>query len=427
MTNFTDVERTTLGMCMRPKNFERALALGIHPSSFALPEHQMIFAAMLESDKAGKGTDVASLATRVPHLAAQLVEIRKSAPPTQNFEPYAEEVKALDRARTIHADLTALVRVVAGRKAFDPSTVLDREIEKTLERFVSTSSPSETGPKRIDQALTEFIPALERRIEERKAGKPPGISTGFQILDAVTGGGFAPGTINVFAARTGKGKTTLAVNFLHTAATAGYRCAYFTVEMLTGEILQKLMSLAGGINGTKLRIGDMTAADFDRFWDAQRRLYDKPIWFDDSTGASFEAMERAVHRLKRQGGLDLIVVDYIQQFHLEGRWKSTYERLTAVSHALKQMANRERVAVVALAQLNREAEKGEVQPDAIHIKDSGAIEQDSDLVVLIHDDPKVQLFVAKNRHGRDRFGFPVGANLAFNAFTDLNLNVEAFR
>ncbi len=295
-------------------------------------------------------------------------------------------------------------------------------------RLTLSANVETKGPKKIDAALHDLLPVIEQRVIDRRDGKVPGISTGFAVLDLVTGGGFFPGTVNVAAARTGRGKSTLAVNFLHTAAMAGYAAAYFTVEMPTSEILQKLLSLSAGINGTAIRIGELSEGELDKLMEAQRRLYPKQIWFDDSTGASFEALEAACRKLKRQGPLDLVVIDYIQQFTLEGRWKSTHEHLTALSHRLKQLALKEGIAVVALAQLNREAEKSETQPDVWHIKDSGAIEQDADLVLLIHGlDKGTQLFVGKNRNGKDRFAFPVEANLAFNAFKNLNLNLESYR
>ncbi len=417
-----------LGMCIGDQgNFEACLALGVHAACFEEDRHRMVFAAMVEADKRGGKLDLATLATLIPSAVSHLVDLQTSAPVSQNVEAYAREALALYRSREVRRELLGLANALLSRKPFESPDAIERQLADAFGRLLATASQVR-GPKRIDQALTELLPEIERQMIERTEGKPSGIPTGFAVLDMVTGGGFGKGSINVAAARTGRGKTTLALNFVHTAAASGAACAYFTVEMPTAELLRKLLSLVGAIKGTRLRIGDMGAHDMDRLMEAQRYLYPKPIWFDDSTGASFEVFAAACRRLKRQGPLDLVVIDYVQQFTVEGNYRSAYERTTAVSHRLKQLALELGIAIIALAQLNREAEKSDGMPDIWHIKDSGAIEQDADLILLIHNHPDtVKLFVGKNRHGKDRFDFPVEADLAFNAFRDLNINLEAHR
>ncbi len=422
------IERTVLGMCMEePGNLEKALARGITPSSFFDGLHQKIFSEMCFRQQRGDGYGCIELACTFPLEAPELVKIRETGATTQNAETYIDELVTMQRADLICDEIRALERAVTDRRMFEPVSVLDEAIERAFQR-ISPTKTAKSGPKRISDALDQLMPEIEQRILDRREGKPSGIPTGFTVLDMATGGGFAPGTINVVAARTGRGKTTLAVNFLTTAALAGYGAAYFTVEMPTPDILQKVLSLQCAINGTRLRIGDLEEKDIDKLVAAHRQLAPYPIWFDDSTGASFEKLESACRKLKRQGQLDLIVVDYIQQFTLQGNARTAHEKMTAVSHRLKQLALELKVAVVALAQLNREAEKSEAQPDVWHIKDSGAIEQDADLVLLIHNlDRGTALFVGKNRNGKDRFTFPVDANLAFNAFKNVNLNLEAYK
>ena len=428
MTNFLESEETVLGACLRDQGLlARAISAGISPASFDEPENREVFIALLKAERAGAGHDLANLVALHPEKAGKLYELWARAPVSLNIEPFIRGLKGSEWQRHAAEALSQLQRLVARRKPLEPIDDLKVHIASVLDKLTA-SQDSSRGPKKAIEILEELLPEIEKQILDRGAGKPAGITTGFEVLDLVTGGGFGPGSINVAAARTGQGKTTLALNFLHAASLAGYGCAYFTVEMPNKQIMLKLLSRIGKIHGTKLMIGDLTDLEIERLMVATREISPRPIWVDDSTEASFEAFEFACRKLKRQGKLDLVVVDYVQQFTLPGRWQSPTERVAAVSHRLKQLALKLEIAVVALAQLNREAEKGDCQPDVWHIKDSGAIEQDADLIVLIHHDGTAcQLFVGKNRHGRDRFGFPVEANLAFNEFRELNLNVEAFK
>lgn len=418
------IESSLLGMVLGSrKDLDTALAAGVHAGVFEDSEHREVFAAIAEAEKAGDGRYLA-VAKRRPDLSLTLARLHAEAPLVQNVEAYIDEVLARARATEVGRELTALSKRLGQRQIFASGAFIDSELEACFNRLLASAQP-DRGPVPIAAALAELVPAIEAQMERQKSGEAPGIPTGFAALDALTGGGFGPGTINVVAARTGRGKTTLAVNFLATAAKAGYACCYFTVEMPTPEILRKLISLTSRVSGTRLRIADLGPEHFDRINDATSELGQRQIWFDDTTGASFEALESGVKRLKRRHGLDLIVVDYIQQFHVERQHRSTYERLTEVSHRLKQLANSQKIAIIALAQLNRQAETGEAEPDVWHIKDSGAIEQDADLVVIIRDGPP-RLYVGKNRHGKFQKSFPVEANLEINQFVDANLNLETF-
>lgn len=423
-------EAALLGLCLRsPENVSRTLTAGVTLAHFSEARHVEVFAAMTELERRELAPDLVGVGSKLPQHAAYLVDLCEGAPMAQSVEALAKEVRRGAWQREAVKRLGELSEQIGRRQAFESTSELRARVLTVLDRLAAEAGGGEKGPRAISAVIDAYQPELERRVKERKDGKPPGITTGIKALDLVTGGGLGQGWITTVAARTGKGKTTLAINLLHAAASAGYGCAYFTVEMLSQEILVKLLSHAAQVNGTKLRIGDLAEADFDRLYAAQRELYERPIWFDDSTEANFEAVEHACMKLRRQGRLDLIVVDYIQQFRVAGRFGNTNERITAVSHRLKQLANKLKLSVISVAQLNREAEKGESAPDVFHIKDAGAIEQDSDLILLIHSDgpEDTRLFIGKNRHGKERIAFPIGSDLARSTFKNLNINLEAFK
>lgn len=425
--DFIELESKIVGMCLnRPKLLAQALDLGLTAACFEDEGYRIIFATMMSAEQRGLTYNSEALRHKLPDLGEKMSRARLDAPVTLGIAPFAKQILDLTWSRRALSTLKRLAAEIDARRGDEPLEPFKRKLTEVVLDLTTDTKAGGLVP--IGKAVDDLNAHTERQMEDRKAGKPSGISTGFKALDMITGGGFSPGSINTFAARTGRGKTTLAVNFLRTAAMSGHAAVYFTIEMPYLDITRKLVSLASGVSATQIRNGQVEGESLTKLAAGGDEMRDKLVWICDSTGARFEEVESHCRRLKRQGRLDLIVLDYLQQFTLEQRHASSFERISAVSHRLKQLALELNIAVVSLAQLNREAEKGESEPDVHHLMGAGSIEQDSDLIVLIHSASQgAKLFVGKNRNGKDRITFPVEADLGINAFRDVNINFEAFR
>lgn len=423
----TDPEAALLGMMLADvEDYEAARAGGIGPEHFESEEGRSIFLALSEAEKSGQRPSLPTVMRLHPELSETALALRGSAPIAQNVEAYIDEVKTLTRAREIRNELLELGRAIFARKPFSSREELEREVYRSVDRILSGQSET-AGPRQIGEVISDLSQRMEEELALKDEGKSLRIKTGFDQLDKLTGGGFRPGSISTFGAPTGAGKTTLALNLFLNAALQGKHSLYFTVEMPDIDLVRKLLSRDGRINITRLGSVDLSNDEFDRFHASAKRLADLPAYFHDKTGASFEAVEATCRRFKRQGKLDFVVIDYIQQYGTAKKHKSIYERIVEVSERLKKLALELEIAVVSLAQLNREAEKTQ-KPMIYHLKESGQIANDSDLVVLIHreDDGSLSLYLGKNRHGRKDIGFPVKADLALNLFANANTNPRAY-
>lgn len=418
-----DASHAFIGLCLRePKNFERALARGLTLDCFSHEEHAQVFVAMLDAEKSGAGTDAASLAMARPKLAETLMRIRANAPVVQAAEAYVDEL-LVERWRGVAmATLAEISGELVRRKPFESVDGIKGRAADLLNHLLSNPGAASIGPKKLGDVLDNELKRIEL---DHETGQGEGIPTGIRVIDKLTSGGMKRGSVNVFAARTGVGKTTLALNIAHHVASLGKGVCYFTVEMPAGQLARKLLSLVGQVKGTRVMTGQLTPPEFDQLWAAHRSLYASPFWIDDTFRASFESFELACRRLKRQGALDLVVIDYVQQLTVAGRFQSKQQELTEVSQRVKQLALELNIAVLSLAQFNREAERQEGEPSLWQIKDSGAIEQDADLgVCLFREGETYWLKVDKNRWGKDRMKFPVEADLSLNVFRDAALNMD---
>lgn len=415
-----------LAMCLADaKALELALARGVAADAFPAPSHRMIFQAIAEAERAGRSTRPAAIALALPEHKGEILALRREAHVGLNADYFVDEVLTQMWQRDSHARLVALARSFQARQPFQDTAALRGEISEALNALLGSPTGSDSGPQRVADVLQAELEKMEREILDARSGKTVGIPTGIDYLDALTSGGLKRGSVNVFAARTGVGKTTLALNLAHHAATQGFATCYFTVEMPAGQLARKLLSALSRIRGRKLTTGALNDDDMDRLQFAVRDLYPRPIWFDDSFKTRFEQFELSCRKLKRQGGLDVVVVDYIQQLTIQGRYPTKQALLTEVSHRVKQLAIDLDIAVIALAQFNREAEKADGEPSLWQVKDSGAIEQDADLGVCLYRDKQENywLKVDKNRWGKDRVRFPIVANLALNSFSNAALNL----
>ena len=255
---------------------------------------------------------------------------------------------------------------------------------------------------------------LERTLEEVDAaskhdGTLLGIPTGFRDLDDLTGG-FQSGQMIVIAARPAIGKSTLGLDIARAASiNAGKASVIFSLEMSREEITKRMLSAESGVKLTRMTKGPMGPSDWDRLASAATRVSKAPLYIDDSPNMSLMEIRAKCRRLKQKHDLGLVVVDYLQLMSSGRKVESRQQEVSEFSRALKLLAKEIQVPVIAISQLNRGPEqRGDKKPMLSDMRESGSIEQDADIVILMHRedayDPdnrpgEADFIIAKHRSG----------------------------
>ena len=235
-------------------------------------------------------------------------------------------------------------------------------------------------------ALKDAFEELRNRFEN--GGNITGLPTGYNDFDAMTAG-LQPTDLLILAARPAMGKTTFALNIAEYAAIKSKKAvAVFSMEMSAGQLAMRLISSVGRINATRLRTGALEDEDWSRVTSAIRILKDQAkVFIDDTPGLSPDVLRSKARRLKREHDLGLIVIDYLQLMSVPGNSENRATEISEISRSLKGLAKELNVPVVALSQLNRSLEtRTDKRPVMADLRESGAIEQDADMIVFIYRD-----------------------------------------
>ena len=260
----------------------------------------------------------------------------------------------------------------------------------------------------------QALPALIDQIDDlyNNPNKPRGLPTGFIDFDSKTGG-LRGGDLLIIAGRPSMGKTTLAINMAeHAALKEGIRAsvAIFSLEMPADQILTRMLSSVGSVHLGNIRSGKLSEDDWPRITGATKQLQDAKIFIDDTPALTPTELRARARRIKREHGLDLIVVDYLQLMSVPGTKENRATEISEISRGLKALAKEIHCPVIALSQLNRGVEQREnKKPVMSDLRESGAIEQDADMILLIYRDevynketPKkgvADIDLAKHRNG----------------------------
>ena len=317
------------------------------------------------------------------------------ASPTNAIE-YAKIVRSKANLRTVIYELS---RIVDRAYVAEEGQVLS-EAESALFALSDKSSFTQTHP--LASCMVEVIEALDRRISS--AESVFGVSSGFADLDAQTNG-FQPGELVILAARPSMGKTALFCNFLRAGATT----LVFSLEQSRTELSERLMIAEARINSHCLRSGNFTEDQHNEFIHACAIVEKLPVFIDDSGARSVAEIRSLSRRVHRKHGLQLIVIDYLQLIQPEDNRVPREQQVATITRQLKCLAKELLVPVIAVSQLNRAVEMREdKRPRLADLRESGAIEQDADMVMFLHRpdayDPEdrpgeAEVIVAKHRNG----------------------------
>lgn len=399
------------------RQLTEVLSAGLDASMFFDDTSRQIFANIMSADRDGRALTIGDHFAMAPNLSSELSTIASQAPVAQNVSYYAKEVVASAWQRQAREVLLQVSHAVMARKPYESTDAIRARALSAVDQITRGERRDDKGPKSIDSILDTVLPEIETQIARHKAGETGGISTGLKLLDNITGGGLKPGHYTIVAARPGIGKTALAVFMASMASRNGHRSLFFTVEMTKEEIVKRFLALEAKVAGGKIDLGDLTESDLDRIWSARKAMHGSLIDIDDSTGGSYEAFESACRRVKRQDGLALVVLDYLQLFTFGKHQGNRVGMLTDISNRLKRLALELKIAVIVVSQINREADRDGGSPSLHQLKDTGALEQDADLALLLYREmDTLFVSVAKNRRGKWGFAFPLKADLAINHF-----------
>jgi replicative DNA helicase len=333
-----------------------------------------------------------------------LTALANAVPTAANVEHYARIVREKSILRQLISTATEVVtRCYEGSD--DVSDILDRA-EQSIFSIASLTKRRGTSRMRLKEIMIEAFEHIEKLYASQE--RVTGVPSGYDRLNGLTAG-FQPSDLIILAARPSVGKTTLALNFVRAAAVINnLPVLYFSLEQSALQLALRLLSGEARIDGNMLRTGKLAREHWPRLAQASGRLGSAPIYIDDTPNLSVLELRTRARRVKAEVDIKLIVVDYMQLMHTGGRADSRQQEISEVSRLLKALGRELNVPVMALSQLRRAVEQREGErPQLSDLRESGAIEQDADVVMFIYQDPKsreqgegkIELIIAKQRNG----------------------------
>jgi replicative DNA helicase len=432
-----EAEQSVLGGLMLANDAWDRVADLVSEGDFYRPEHRLIFRRMTRLVEAGQPLDVVTLADALANAdeldqaggIAYLAELAKDTPSAANVRAYATAVRE-------RANLRALIRAAQtiADSGFQPEGRSSGELIDDAERRImqiSEERPKTGGPEAVNPLLKKAV----ERIDElfNSDATITGLSSGFKDLDDMTSG-LQKGDLVIVAARPSMGKTTFAMNLVENAVLAVDKpVIVFSMEMPAEQLIMRMLSSIGRINQTKVRTGKLDDEDWPKLSAAISKLKDRPLFIDDTPALSPLEVRSRVRRIVREhGDPALIMVDYLQLMQVPGMTEGRTAEISEISRSMKAMAKEFSCPMVALSQLNRGVEqRPNKRPVNSDLRESGAIEQDADVIMFIYRDEVyneesqdkgvAEIIIGKQRNG------PIGtARLAFigkyTRFDNLALN-----
>jgi len=417
-----EAEQSVLGAMLLDRDAISAVQNLLRPEDFYSDKHQQLFQVMVDLHDRGEPVDVVTVSSELkksdlleqigggPYLAY----LMNMVPTTTNVEAYAliVEQKAVLRrlqraARKIQEDAYT---------AEDLDSVLS-QAEQAI--FEVTQRKTARGYEHVREALMTAFEHIEFLYAHK--GQPTGVPTGFAALDRMTNG-LQPSDLIIVAARPSMGKTAFCLNLARNAAVAGVTVGFFSLEMSREQLAMRLLSAEAAVDQHRLRNGELDDEHWGRLTNGLAKLSGAPIYIDDTPNLGLVEMRSRARRLLAEHELGLMIIDYMQLMSLPERRNkqgNRQEEISEISRSLKQLARELKVPIIALSQLSRAVEsRNDKRPMLSDLRESGAIEQDADLVTFLYRDDYYEndsekknvceVILAKQRNG------PVGSvELAF--------------
>ena len=423
-----ELERAVLGGLMLETERYDNVRLVISHADFQGKDHQSIFESMGDLVNAGKPLDPITVADRLDskNLLTRaggknyLIELASSSPSAANLETYAELIRQKSISRKLMKINSEIAELIVNPQGKDASGLLD-EAESKIFSLNDEAERTSTNIQTLENLIEKSIDRLNEL--SQSGSSLIGFSSGFKDLNKQTQG-LQRGDLIVVAGRPSMGKTSFAMNiaenFLLNEDVKG-GVLVFSLEMPGESLTTRLLASHAKINQQNVRSASLSNEELKRFMDSSSKLRELPLYIDDSSLLSPMELRARARRVSRQEehGLSLIVVDYLQLMQLPGSTENRVNQISEISRSLKALAKELNVPVIALSQLNRAVEqRPNKRPMMADLRDSGAIEQDADLILSIYRDEvynedseegnKAEIIIGKQRNG------PIGTvNLSF--------------
>lgn len=410
-----EAEQGLLGALMLDNERWDAVAELVEPGDFYRPEHRTIFTTMARQIENQQPIDVITLTEELELRGdleqagdvIYLTELVENASGIGHLEAYARIV----RERALLRRLIEVANAMASN-AYEPDGRTAEDLVDEAERSVlaiAEERPSDGGPADLKTLLKQTLD----RIDEMSGmdGNITGLTTGFEKLDDMTSG-LQRGDLTIVAARPSMGKTAFAMNLVEAALMfSDEPVIVFSLEMPGEQLIQRMLSSLGRINQTRVRTGNLQPDDWPRLSNAVNKIHDRPLFIDDTAGISPSEMRSRTRRIVRSHGRPaVIMVDYLQLMSIKGFTEGRTNEISEISRSLKAMAKEFDCPVVALSQLNRSLEqRPNKRPVNSDLRESGAIEQDADIIAFIYrdvvynpetnDQNVAEIIIGKQRNG----------------------------
>ena len=404
-----DVEKAVLGALMIDKDAYAIVCEMLYPESFYEPRNQMVYAAIRDLAMAEKPVDVLTVTDRLAKDGTldevggppYIMELSSRVASSANIEYHANIIAQKFLAR----QLISFASVIE-TKAFDETSDIDDLMQE------AEGSLFELSQRNMKKDYTQINPVIAQAIKAIQAAAAnkdglTGVPTGYHKLDDITSGWQASDLV-IIAGRPAMGKTSFALSMAKNIAVDYHvPIAFFSLEMSNQQLVNRLISNACEIQGSKIMNGQLQPDEWDRLDKRVNTLLDAPIYIDDTPGLSVFELRTKARRLVREHGVKMIMIDYLQLMNANGmRFSSRQEEVSTISRSLKGLAKELDIPILALSQLNRGVESREglegKRPQLSDLRESGAIEQDADMVIFVHRPEYYHIYQDDN--GRDLHG-----------------------
>lgn len=431
-----EAERSVLGAAMLDKDALYDVAEYVRSEDFYDPKHREIYDAITALYQSSRPVDVLTVCEELKRRSAlemvggrgYVAGLSADVPTTANAAEYARIVAQKAELRSLISTASEIVD-----KTYDGSIETDRMLDFAEQRiFDIAQSRQSRSVVPLQEVLLQNMNEISERAKMK--GSLTGVPTGFLDLDRMMSG-LQRSDLVILAARPSMGKTAFALCAARNAALKGYHVLIFSLEMSSTQLSQRLISMESGVDSQKLRTGNLESSDWTKITSTIDRLGEASISIDDTPGMSLMEIKNKSRRMKAEQGLDLIVIDYLQLMEYQGRVDSREQEISSLSRGLKQLARELDCPVMVLSQLSRASEKrNDHRPILSDLRESGAIEQDADVVLFLYRDEvynpedteapgECEVHVAKQRNG------PIGMvtllwQNQFTRFVNKSLNGE---
>ncbi|MFZ4590700.1 MAG: replicative DNA helicase [Ignavibacteria bacterium] len=384
--NALELEVQVLGAILLDNIVFSDIVLIIKPECFYRTAHSTILEAMIKIDSRNEAMDGMTVIEELKRMdkletvggVEYILNITESTSSSANAKQYARIIYE----KFVLRNLIHIASEILGG-CFNPAAEPYKLLADASKEILDTSESF--SKKRVISVEDEIKNVVEQLGSRRGSGSNnlPGVETGYALLDYLTLG-FQKSELIIVAGRPSHGKTALALNIARNAALKGYKIAFFSLEMTKMEIITRLISIEARVDGQKLKSGKTTNEEWARVVNCLDKLKVK-LYIDDTSEMNVLELRAKARRLKHESDIDMVMVDYLQLLKGEGSYERRDLEVAHVSRSLKALAKELDIPVVAAAQLNRGIEqKKEKKPQLSDLRESGAIEQDADVVIFIH-------------------------------------------